>query len=70
MLDRRVLPALAIAMPVAVAALAWHLLATTAWIGSFELAVSIALAAATLATTAAVVLGRHRLAIADRKSVV
>jgi hypothetical protein len=53
-LDHRVLPAVAIAIPVAAIALGIHLTSTLAWLGGFELAVTAGLAAAALATVVAV----------------
>lgn len=51
MLDRRVLPALAVLLPLLALALARHLMATTAWITPFETAISMALFVAAIATT-------------------
>src|SRR5512143_1634746 len=51
MLDRRVLPALAVLLLLLALVLARHLMATTAWVTPFETAISTALIAATVATT-------------------
>ncbi|HSD89599.1 MAG TPA: hypothetical protein VLB44_18840 [Kofleriaceae bacterium] len=51
MLDRRVLPALAVLVPLLAVALARHLLETTAWVTPFETVISTALFAAAIATT-------------------
>jgi len=54
MLDRRVLPGLAVLLPLLAVVLARHLLATTAWVTTFETAISTALFAAAIATTIAI----------------
>lgn len=54
MLDRRVLPALAVLLPLLAIVLARHLMATTAWITPFETAISTALLAAAIATLIAI----------------
>jgi hypothetical protein len=61
---RRLLPAVAIAIPLVSLVFARHLSATTSWLQPFEIAISCALAAASLVTIPAVLAGWRRVSIA------
>ena len=61
---RRVLPAVAISIPFVSAAFAHHVCATTTWVTTFELAISAALAVASLVTIVALLAGWKRVSIA------
>jgi hypothetical protein len=63
LIDRRVLPALALAMPIVALVLANHITADASWVTTFEAAVSCGLFACTIATAIAVIGRKPRLAI-------
>ena len=61
---RRFLAVVAISIPLVSLVFAWHLHATTSWLTPFELAITIALAVASLVTIPAVLAGWRRVSIA------
>ncbi|HTL36081.1 MAG TPA: hypothetical protein VL326_23280 [Kofleriaceae bacterium] len=61
---RRLLPTLAISIPLVSLFFAWHLSATTSWLTPFEIVISCALVAASLVTIPAVLAGWRRVSIA------